>query len=97
MASRTPSAAPATTGSNTCTPPITPAKRPEWVPCPGARSSRALHDIDYQGVISMEPLPKGSSPYDARDGHIPAEKLDAELRTGLTYLREMQKLIAPYL
>lgn len=58
---------------------------------------RALNDIDYQGVISMEPLPKGSSPYDARDGHIPAEKLDSELRTGLTYLREMQKLIAPYL
>jgi D-psicose/D-tagatose/L-ribulose 3-epimerase len=58
---------------------------------------RALHDIDYQGVISMEPLPKGSSPYDARDGHIPADKLDAELHTGLAYLREMQKLIAPYL
>ncbi len=58
---------------------------------------RALHDIDYQGVISMEPLPKGSSPYDARDGHIPAEKLDAELRTGLAFLRETQKLIAAYL
>lgn len=58
---------------------------------------RALNDIDYQGVISMEPLPKGSSPYDARDGHIPAEKLDSELRLGLTYLRDMHKLIAPYL
>ena len=57
---------------------------------------RALHDIDYQGVISMEPLPKGSSPYDARDGNIPAEKLDAELRTGLAHLREMQQMIAPY-
>lgn len=58
---------------------------------------RALNDIDYQGVISMEPLPKGSSPYDARDGHIPAEKLDSELRLGLTYLRDMHRLIAPYL
>jgi len=58
---------------------------------------RALHDINYQGVISMEPLPKGSSPYDARDGHIPADKLDAELRVGLTFLRETQKLIAAYL
>jgi sugar phosphate isomerase/epimerase len=57
---------------------------------------RALHDIEYQGVISMEPLPKGSSPYDARDGHIPAEKLDAELRTGLNYLRETQRMMAAY-
>jgi hydroxypyruvate isomerase len=55
---------------------------------------RALHDIDYQGVISMEPLPKGASPYDARSGHIPAEKLDAELRFGLAHLRELQKVVA---
>jgi sugar phosphate isomerase/epimerase len=57
---------------------------------------RALHDIDYQGVISMEPLPKGASPYDARDGNIPAERLDAELQTGLAHLREIQRMIAPY-
>jgi sugar phosphate isomerase/epimerase len=57
---------------------------------------RALHDIDFQGVISMEPLPKGSSPYDARDGSIPAAKLDLELRTGLDYLRRMQGMIASY-
>jgi D-psicose/D-tagatose/L-ribulose 3-epimerase len=57
---------------------------------------RALHDIDYQGVLSMEPLPKGASPYDARGGHIPAEKLDADLRLGLEYLRKMDQLISAY-
>lgn len=57
---------------------------------------RALHDIDYQGGVSLEPLPKGASPYDARGGHIPAEKLDAELRVGLAYLREMQDLLQAY-
>lgn len=57
---------------------------------------RALFDIEYEGVISMEPLPKGSSPYDARDGHISAEKLDNELRVGLAHLRDVQKIIAPY-
>jgi sugar phosphate isomerase/epimerase len=58
---------------------------------------RALHDIDYQGVISMEPLPKGASPYDARNGDIPAEKLDSDLRLGLEYLREMDRFISTYL
>jgi sugar phosphate isomerase/epimerase len=57
---------------------------------------RALHDIEFDGGVSLEPLPKGASPYDARDGHIPAEKLDAELRKGLTYLRETQALLATY-
>jgi len=57
---------------------------------------RALHDIEYEGGVSLEPLPRGASPYDARKGHIPADKLDAELRTGLEYLREMQQLILPY-
>lgn len=54
---------------------------------------RALYDISYQGVVSLEPLPRGASPYDARGGHIPAEKLDAELRTGLNHLREMWQLM----
>jgi D-psicose/D-tagatose/L-ribulose 3-epimerase len=58
---------------------------------------RALYDIDYQGVVSMEPLPKGASPYDARNGNIPAKKLDADLRMGLEYLREMERLITPYI
>jgi sugar phosphate isomerase/epimerase len=58
---------------------------------------RALHDIDYEGGISMEPLPKGASPYDARGGNIPAEKLDAELRKGLNHLRETQSMIAAYI
>lgn len=49
----------------------------------------ALYDIDYKGGVSLEPLPKGASPYDARDGQIPAEKLDTELRKGLHYLRVM--------
>jgi sugar phosphate isomerase/epimerase len=57
---------------------------------------RALHDIEFEGVVSMEPLPKGASPYDARAGTIPAEKLDAELRTGLVHLRQMQQMIASY-
>lgn len=57
---------------------------------------RALHDIDYEGGISLEPLPKGKAPYDARGGNIPADRLDAELRTGLTHLREMQRLIRGY-
>jgi sugar phosphate isomerase/epimerase len=57
---------------------------------------RALHDIDYEGGISLEPLPKGKAPYDARNGNIPAEKLDAELRTGLNHLRDVQRMILPY-
>lgn len=57
---------------------------------------RALHDIEYQGGVSLEPLPKGASPYDARGGHIPAGKLDAELAVGLAYLRDMQDLIQAY-
>jgi len=58
---------------------------------------RALHDIDFEGDVSLEPLPKGASPYDARSGHVPAEKLDAELRTGLDHLREQQRLIRTHL
>lgn len=54
---------------------------------------RALHDIDFKGGISLEPLPKGSSPYDARDGLIPAEALDGALATGLGYLRMLDTLI----
>jgi sugar phosphate isomerase/epimerase len=57
---------------------------------------RALHDIDYEGGMSLEPLPKGKAPYDARGGNIPADKLDAELRTGLNHLREMQALVRGY-
>jgi sugar phosphate isomerase/epimerase len=57
---------------------------------------RALHDIEYEGGISLEPLPRGKAPYDARGGNIPADKLDAELRLGLTHLREMQKAIRGY-
>ena len=57
---------------------------------------RALHDIEYEGIVSSEPLPKGSSPYDARGGSIPAGRLDAELRTGLNHLREMQRVIRGY-
>ncbi len=51
---------------------------------------KALHDINYQGGISLEPLPKGASPYDARKGTIPKERLDADLRFGLEYLREQK-------
>ncbi len=48
---------------------------------------RALYDIDYQGVMSLEPLPKGASPYDARKGAIPKEKMDAELSFALKHLK----------
>ena len=58
---------------------------------------RALDDIDFEGVLSMEPLPKGASPYDARSGHIPEEKLDSDLRIGLMHLRELEGMIEPYL
>jgi sugar phosphate isomerase/epimerase len=57
---------------------------------------RALYDIEYTGVISLEPLPKGSSPYDARKGNIPAEKLDAELKFALGHLRQQQLRVLPY-
>lgn len=48
---------------------------------------RALYDIDYKGCMSLEPLPKGASPYDARDGLIPKEALDSALARGLAFLR----------
>jgi sugar phosphate isomerase/epimerase len=54
---------------------------------------RALYDINYEGVVSLEPLPRGASPYDARGGNILAEKLDAELSTGLNHLRQTWQLM----
>lgn len=54
---------------------------------------RALHDINYQGGISCEPLPKGKAPYDARDGNIPKEQLDGDLKLGLEYLRREQEIV----
>lgn len=58
---------------------------------------RALHDIDYQGGISCEPLPKGKAPYDARNGNIPREKLDSDLKYGLETLRREQEMVLEYL
>lgn len=57
---------------------------------------RALMDIGFEGGVSCEPLPKGAAPYDARDGKIPAEKLDAELAFGLKYLREQMEMAVRY-
>jgi sugar phosphate isomerase/epimerase len=54
---------------------------------------RALHDIDFDGSISLEPLPRGFTPTD--DG-IPVDKHDAELRWGLSYLRDLQKVVRAY-
>lgn len=54
---------------------------------------RALYDIEYEGGVSLEPLPSGASPYDVRTGHIPKEDLDAELRTGLKHLLDMKHLL----
>lgn len=51
---------------------------------------RALLDIDYEGGISCEPLPRGASPYDARAGNIPADLLDAQLRFALEFLSQEQ-------
>ncbi|NPV54982.1 MAG: sugar phosphate isomerase/epimerase [Firmicutes bacterium] len=58
---------------------------------------RSLMEIDYEGGISCEPLPRGASPYDARQGRIPAEKLDAELAYGLRFLREEAKIAGRFL
>jgi len=44
----------------------------------------------------MEPLPKGSASYDARGGHIPAEKPNIELRFGLGHLQNVQRVITSY-
>ncbi|MDI7278058.1 MAG: sugar phosphate isomerase/epimerase family protein [Anaerolineae bacterium] len=57
---------------------------------------RALCDIGYEGGVSLEPLPKGASPYEARSGHIPAERLDAELRAGLQHLRDALNTVHRY-
>ena len=48
--------------------------RPAEVRCTLADAGlRALDDISYEGVVSLEPLPRGASPYDARGGHIPGQ------------------------
>jgi sugar phosphate isomerase/epimerase len=57
---------------------------------------RALHDVEYQGGISLEPLPKGASPYEARKGFIPKEKLDSDLKYGLLHLQKEQELVMRY-
>jgi D-psicose/D-tagatose/L-ribulose 3-epimerase len=54
---------------------------------------RALHDIDYEGGISLEPLPRGFSP---TDEGFPVDKHDTELRWGLSYLRDLQKVVRAY-
>lgn len=51
---------------------------------------QTLSDIEFEGNISFEPLPRGFSPTD--DG-FPVDKHDAELRWGLSYLRDLQKLV----
>jgi len=58
---------------------------------------RALHDIDYQGGISLEPLPRGASPYEARKGTIPREKLDSGLKYGLVHLKREQEFVMGYI
>ncbi|PXV62571.1 sugar phosphate isomerase/epimerase [Halanaerobium congolense] len=58
---------------------------------------RALYDINYPGSISLEPLPKGKAPYDARNGNIPAEQLDNELKFGYEYLKKEMKIIKNHL
>ena len=54
---------------------------------------RALHDIDFKGGMSLEPLPKGAAPYDARDGLIPREAMDSQLGFGLKFLRAIDELV----
>lgn len=57
---------------------------------------RALYDIEYGGGISLEPLPKGASPYEAREGVIPRKKLDADLKYALNYLKREQEFVMEY-
>ena len=54
---------------------------------------RALHDIDFKGGMSLEPLPKGATPYDARDGSIPRKAMDSQLAFGLKFLRMVDELV----
>jgi sugar phosphate isomerase/epimerase len=54
---------------------------------------RALYEVNYPGVISLEPLPKGKAPYDARNGNIPEEKLDNELQLGYNYLKQEMNIV----
>jgi len=56
---------------------------------------RALYDIDYKGGMSLEPLPKGASPYDARDGLIPKDVLDSALAGALAFLRREDEVARP--
>lgn len=58
---------------------------------------RALYDIKYTGVMSLEPLPKGASPYDARKGKIPEEILDKELSFALSYLKLQQDIVRQHI
>ena len=53
----------------------------------------ALHDIDFQGAISFEPMPRGASPYDLRDNPVPKENLDPALGAGLKYLRMLDSIV----
>lgn len=55
---------------------------------------RALKEIDYQGAISFEPLPRWASPYDVKQGRFSREELDENLRFGLEYIRLMQEIVA---
>ena len=57
---------------------------------------RALYDIEYGGGISLEPLPKGASPYEVREGVIPRKKLDADLKYALNYLKREQEFVMEY-
>lgn len=57
---------------------------------------RALHDIELEGGVSLEPVCAGFAMDDALAGRIPADKLDQDLRIGLSHLREMQRLVRAY-
>lgn len=54
---------------------------------------RALIAISYEGGMSLEPLPRGKAPYDARGGTIPKDKLDADLKFGLNYLKSELEMV----
>lgn len=54
---------------------------------PWKKIINALFDIGYEGGISCEPLPKGSSPYDTREKNIPEHILDAQLDFALRYIK----------
>jgi D-psicose/D-tagatose/L-ribulose 3-epimerase len=57
---------------------------------PWAEIMMALEDIEYEGVISLEPLPRGFEP---TDNNFPIDKHHLELKQGLSFLQELKERV----